>query len=330
MARPLLLLTVPAVVLATGLLGLAAVRANQADPAVAHYAPLVRSSVVAADRASRVTTPKTKTLPEPSPAPAPTPQSAQPVVSIHSALIGGIARQWEEITPGVGTSASTPIIVVLHGQAANAALEVDRDAMVPLVADGRAELVYPQGIGNSWNAGGCCGPAFGQNVNDLGFVQTLVQLVDPGHTQPIYLAGYSNGGRLAYTVVCDDPSLVDGFAIVDAVPVSGCTPTHAASLLQIDGTADPAIAYVPGQQDIEGGEAATTAVAQMRAADGCAPTPTNVQAGTLVTATYSCRPGVRLVFATYQGATHAWPVGSATTPGAGMAIWAFVGQGRPW
>ncbi|HEX6537933.1 MAG TPA: hypothetical protein VF155_01975 [Candidatus Dormibacteraeota bacterium] len=33
--------------------------------------------------------------------------------------------------------------------------------------------------------------------------------VDPGHGTPIYLIGYSNGGRLAYTLACAAPTLVD-------------------------------------------------------------------------------------------------------------------------
>jgi polyhydroxybutyrate depolymerase len=218
---------------------------------------------------------------------------------------------------------------VLHGQAATAAQEVERNALTPLVAAGRAELVYPQGIGNSWNAGGCCGPAWGQRIDDLAFVRALVSRIDPGHARPVYLVGYSNGGRLAYTVACNDPTLVDGFAVVDAMPQSGCTLSRPVTILQVDGTADPAVPYRPGDPGAEL-PPATTQVERLRVLDRCPATPATVSTGNLTVDTWSgCGSGARLGFATYRGGTHLWPAGDATTPGAGAVIWRFL-SGQPW
>ena len=47
-----------------------------------------------------------------------------------------------------------------------------------------------------------------KNVNDVGFLEALVPKIDPGHTRPIYVVGYSNGGRLAYRLACTDPGAV--------------------------------------------------------------------------------------------------------------------------
>lgn len=58
--------------------------------------------------------------------------------------------------------------------------------------------MYPAAVGESWNAGGCCGPAAKQKVNDAGFMGAPMARRDPRHRQPVYLAGYSNGGQLAY------------------------------------------------------------------------------------------------------------------------------------
>ena len=320
MAR-LPLLTLPAVALVTGLTGLAALRGTTAQQQErAHYAPLVRA-------ASKVRAAPAPT-PTPTPAPAPTPTPA-PQITAHTMLVGGLTRQWEQLTPGGGTTSTTPIIVVLHGQAVTAAYEVDRDAMTPLVAQGSAELVYPQGLGTSWNALGCCAYAQANNVDDIGFVQALVAQVDPGHARPVYLVGYSNGGRLAYTIACEDPALVDAYAIVDAMPLAnGCTLSRPISILQIDATADPAIPYRPGDPGAEQ-PAATTQVQRLQLLDGCAAAPVSTEAGSLITATYTgCTAGTRLVFASYQGANHDWPTGNATTPSAGQTIWTFVSGGR--
>jgi polyhydroxybutyrate depolymerase len=322
MARPPLL-ALPAIALAVGLTGLLALRGGATTRAHGGYTPLAPAA-----RAVRATT-----TPTPTPAPAPTPTPA-PVVTAHTMLVGGLTRQWEQLTPGGGTTSSTPIIVVLHGQAVTAAQEVDRDAMTPLVAQGLAELVYPQGIQTSWNAIGCCAWAGAHNVDDVGFIEALVAAVDPGHGRPVYLAGYSNGGRLAYTIACQDPTLVDAYAIVTAMPLAnGCTLSRPISILQIDGTADPVIPYRPGDPPGVEQPPATTQAERLRVLDGCAPSPSSVQTGNLVTATYTgCVDGARFVFATYQGADHVhiWAAGNATTPSPGQTIWAFLSGGRPW
>ncbi|HEX6492737.1 MAG TPA: hypothetical protein VF112_04460, partial [Candidatus Dormibacteraeota bacterium] len=148
------LLVLPAVVLVIGLTGLAALRDGGGTPGHAHYAPLVHAAT--AVRATPAPTPAPTPTPTPAPPPTPTPA---PVVTAHTMLVAGLTRQWQQITPGQGTTSATPIIVFLHGQAVTAQQEVDRDALTPLVAQGRVELVYPQGLGNSWNAIGCCGYA---------------------------------------------------------------------------------------------------------------------------------------------------------------------------
>jgi polyhydroxybutyrate depolymerase len=318
------LLTVPAIALVTGLTGLVAVRASSAPPPRAHYAPLVRDPSAVPKVA--VTRPATPPVAPPTPTPA-------PVVTAHTLLAGGVTRQWKQLTPGGGTTSTTPIIVVLHGQAVTADQEVGRDAMTPLVARGRAELVYPQGLGNSWNAIGCCAYAQAHNVDDVGFIQALVATVDPGHARPVYLVGYSNGGRLAYTIACRDPGLVDAYAIVTAMPLAnGCTLSRPVSILQVASTADPVIPYRPGDPGVEQ-PSATTQAERLRALDGCAPNAQAVTTGSLVTATYTgCVDGTRFVFATYRNVDHVhiWASGNATTPSTAQTIWTFLGGGRPW
>jgi len=270
--------------------------------------------------------PTPSTVPTPTATPTPPPP---PVTATHTLGAGGVTRQWVQVTPGGGVTATTPILVFLHGRSVTPQEEIQRDGLLPLVAQGRAELVYPTGIGKSWNAGGCCSTAAAQNVDDVGFIRALIPQVDPVRIRPVFLVGYSNGGRLAYTLACQDPGLVDGFAIVDAMPLRACNSARPISILQIDGTADNEIPYKPGDSGAE--TPATTQVAALRARDGCTAAPVSVRTGALTVATWSgCRDGTRVVFATYQGGTHAWPVGDTTTPSGAMTIWSFVSGGQPW
>jgi polyhydroxybutyrate depolymerase len=275
-------------------------------------------------------TPAPTAVPRPVPTPQPLPASTPPVTTVGSISVGGGVRQWVQVSPAHGTGASTPILVVLHGSSETASAEIQRDGLTPLVAQGRAELVYPQGIGNSWNAGGCCGAAAAQNVDDVGFLRALVARVDPGHARPIHLVGYSNGGRLAYTVACDLPGLVDTFSVVAAVPVRSCAIGRPISVLQVDGTADPEIPYQPGDRGTVP-TAETTRVATLRSLDACPAAPATVTRGSLTLQTWSgCRAGTRVAFATYRGGDHGWPPGNATTPSAAATIWGFVSGAAPW
>ena len=128
-----------------------------------------------------------------------------------------MTRSYTVLTPAKkALPASAPIIMVLSGLNAEQDQEITRDELTPYVSAGDAELVYPLAYRESWNAIGCCSWAAMAKVNDTGFIEALAKKVDPGNSRPIYLMGYSNGARLAYTIACTDPLLFDGIAAVKA------------------------------------------------------------------------------------------------------------------
>jgi polyhydroxybutyrate depolymerase len=242
---------------------------------------------------------------------------------MHTIAVGGLVRSWLEVTRTGAATQTAPILMMLHGISATVTEELDRDGFLDLASSGRAELVYPVGIGESWNAGGCCGTAASEKVDDVGFLEKLVARIDPGHHRPLYLAGYSNGGRMAYTMVCSDPSIFTSFAIVNAVPQSECTDQHPTSILQMDGTKDPYVPYEPGEPGYEQ-PPATTQVSRLRVTDGCTQSPAIKHVGVLVLRSWdTCTIGARLQFASYIGLQHQFFAGSASTPSAADVIWAF-------
>ncbi len=139
-----------------------------------------------------------------------------------SMQVGNLTRSWVIISSTRTLPSSAPIIVVLSGLAASTSLEINRDNLLPYAETDKAELVYPVSVRESWNAGGCCGAAGSLKVDDVAFLEQLVPRVDPGHSRPIFIVGYSNGGRLAYDLECTDPGLLDGMAIMKADPMPGC------------------------------------------------------------------------------------------------------------
>ena len=264
------------------------------------------------------------------PTPAATTPSAVathfPVTQTMETLdVDGLERQYLVISPSGTGPATLPILLVLHGISAPVSDEVTRDAFMPLVQDGAAELVYPVGIGESWNAGGCCGQAAALGIDDESFLEDLVATVDPDHGQPIELVGYSNGGRLAYTLACDHPSLVDGYAIVKAVPLNPCDSQAPVTLLQIAGTADWEVPYQPGDAGTEW-PPVTQEIALLQQSGGCDASNSSTKTGTLTLQVWtSCADGTRLALASYAGDDHDWPPGNATTPGAASVIAHYFG-----
>jgi polyhydroxybutyrate depolymerase len=96
-----------------------------------------------------------------------------------------------------------PLLVVLHGRGQPPWTAVRSTGFLPLARRDQAVLIYPDGLSRSWNAGsGCCGVAGIRGTPDTAFVAAVVAdvlralPVDPAR---VYLAGYSNGGKLAWS-----------------------------------------------------------------------------------------------------------------------------------
>ena len=153
--------------------------------------------------------------------------------SVSKMQVGDMTRSYTTISPKSGLAADAPIILVLSGIYAGQNQEINRDQFTSYVKAGKAELVYPLAYRETWNAVGCCSWAANAAVNDLGFIEALVPKVDPGHTHPIYVMGYSNGGRLAYRIACTNPTLFDGYAMVKADPIPGCEVLDEMKIMQI-------------------------------------------------------------------------------------------------
>ena len=108
--------------------------------------------------------------------------------------------------------------------------------------------MYPVAIKESWNAIGCCDGAAKENIDDVGFIKALVPKIDPGHARPIYIVGYSVGGRLAYRLACTDPTLFDGMAAVKADPMPGCVVTTPMNVIVFSSMDDKYVPYKPGEK----------------------------------------------------------------------------------
>jgi poly(3-hydroxybutyrate) depolymerase len=247
-----------------------------------------------------------------------------------SITIGGRQRTYVTVRPARPSRARLPVLVVLHGRTMSPAQTEEMTGFAPVV--GPAITVYPAGYRDSWNAGACCGEAHAAGIDDVAFITGLVHHVlatepdaSPSH---VYLAGYSNGGRMALRLACAAPDLFAGVAAVEAVSVYSCPHPRPVSLLAVASRDDPLLAVDASQTErvINGFHEPTVdgMVAGWRQVGACGDTPSTTVSGTLTERHWSgCRSHTRLAYALYGGGSHAWPSGDAQTPSAEQVIWTF-------
>jgi polyhydroxybutyrate depolymerase len=160
----------------------------------------------------------------------------------------------------------TPLVVVLHGgggrsvtmlRKTNFSVESEKEGFI---------CVYPNGFSRfplffrMWNGGYCCGIALDKNVDDVGFIKTLINhlcsqlTIDP---QRIYVTGHSNGAIMAYRLGAELSDMIAAIAPV-AGSIGGYAdeddplyvipePLYPVSVMAFHGRLDQNVPYNGGQ-----------------------------------------------------------------------------------
>lgn len=232
-----------------------------------------------------------------------------PGASMHTISVGGVDRGYRLYIPD-GLPPSAPLVVMLHGWTGSAQQAEQQYGWNQVADSAKFMVAYPEGIGESWNAGGCCGQASSDNVDDVGFIAAAVRNItdnvgiDKART---YLAGISNGGILAYRIACN----TDLFAAVGAdaaTQLDACPAPRPTSVLHIHGTDDRLIRYdgEPGTAVDIKTETPPAVNAFWRGVDQCQAPATTVD-GDLTTSVASCPSGRSVELITVAGGGHDWP-----------------------
>jgi polyhydroxybutyrate depolymerase len=255
------------------------------------------------------------------------------VTDAHTVSVDGVQRTYRSIVP-VQLTDRVPLVIVLHGRGQSGSAAVSQTGFLELVAQRRAVLVVPDSEQPSWNAGhGCCGIAGSRRTPDVPFVATIVAdamrrwPVDAGR---VFLVGYSNGGKLAYSEVCAHPTLFAAVATYGAVPLSPCTPgTPAVPFLLAAGSADSVLPFhgKPGGRPPL--PSVPEALGWLRAQNGCQALEQTAQDGSAVVQRWPrCAGGTEVESVVYPGHGHAWPTAGASggSPAVGTLMWAFLSR----
>jgi polyhydroxybutyrate depolymerase len=105
-----------------------------------------------------------------------------------------------------------------------------------------------------WNAGKCCGAAVKNNIDDVAFIDEVIQHflsyrnID---ARNIYLVGGSNGAMMSYRYACERPQNIMGvFAIGGVFVTEDCNSLGAVKVLHIHGEEDDTIPLQGGGKGV--------------------------------------------------------------------------------
>ncbi len=224
-------------------------------------------------------------------------------------------RSYHLFVPAALPTGPVPLLVALHGGTGSGTQFQRQSGFDDLAEAGGFLVVFPDGVGRgresdrlrTWNGGYCCGTAATQNVDDVGFIDQLIDAIAaeyPVDPTRVFAAGHSNGGIMAYRLACELSDRIVAIGLqAGSLGVDECDPSQPVSILHLHGTADE-------NHPIEGGEgpksiadvsfnSAAYSVETTAAAMGCEPEPTD-------SSWTQCDGGVEIRLVAVAGAPHSW------------------------
>lgn len=169
--------------------------------------------------------------------------------------VNGVKRSYSAQLPA---KKPAPLVIVLHGKTQRGADMVARTAWPQVAKREGLAVVFPDGLNNAWaDARTKAGPALRgppAGTDDIAFIARLVEkLVADGtaDARRVYVAGVSNGGAMAMTLICARADLFAAGASVimnltEEAAVT-CHPSRPLPMLIMNGTADPLVPYEGGR-----------------------------------------------------------------------------------
>lgn len=221
--------------------------------------------------------------------------------------VDGTSRSYDLFVPAsYDPAAHAPLVLNFHGLLGSPSQQASFSQFNDAANTHGMLVAYPEGIGQSFNAGVCCGQASSTNVDDVAFARALVEdvsikmCVDP---QRVHVTGMSNGGHMAHRLACEAADVFASTASVTGVlSLAGpCTPSRPISIVQFHGTADTIVGY-------DGFPSVRPMMEAWANRNGCSPAPeVSFEQGDVLCETWpSCDAGVEVTLCTVEGGGHCW------------------------
>lgn len=272
-----------------------------------------------------------------------------------------ISWRWEHRTrtavvhlpSGAKKGKALPLVVFLHGAGGTGTLGREQTGLGKLADEEGFLVAFPDGTGSrpdrlTWNAWHCCGYALERQVDDVGALDALLDLLArdfPVDPKRIYLAGFSNGAMMAYRFALERPGRVAALGIVAGALRGGDRKAREALPVCIlhglaDGVVPPdGVSFARPLASRPPGEAVETAARFWAAANGHDLLPRQERIGnTTIRRWTGGTSGAEVELHLIHGAGHAWPGGffrkyrycdlPPKSPEASRVLWSFFSRHR--
>lgn len=239
----------------------------------------------------------------------------------------GRTRTYHVYAPGDLDPAGAPLLVALHGGTGSGSQFESRSGFDDLAELYGFVVVYPDGIGTgptesdnrTWNARLCCGAAARKGVDDVAFVDQLIDVMEQTYAidpKSVFAAGHSNGGFMAYRLACELSDRIVAVGLqAGGLGVETCSPSQPVSLLHIHGTADTNVPIAGG---LGSGISQVPfppleqSLAAITAAMGCEGAPDESKDGIVTARSWeTCDDDTSIELQLVDGADHTWIRGDA-------------------
>ncbi|HZQ50078.1 MAG TPA: PHB depolymerase family esterase [Candidatus Dormibacteraeota bacterium] len=235
---------------------------------------------------------------------------------------------------GLARSSPVPLVIAMHGYTSSAAQMESMTRFDEVAIEFGFVVVYPQGLGRSWDAGWCC---HGNTGDDVAFLDALIdqvvleQNIDRSR---VLATGMSNGAMMAQRLACELPGRITAAVSVSgSLLVGSCHPSRPISILEVHGEADAVVPIKGGFRSGLGTFRSTLSVMQEWAGiDGCPSDAAVADNPTVTSYTWApCRAGTRVELEAVKRGGHSWfgPQDAAGEPDASRIAWHFLMDAPP-
>jgi polyhydroxybutyrate depolymerase len=172
----------------------------------------------------------------------------------------------------------------------------------------------------TWNAGGCCGYAVDNDIDDLGFIAAILDRLEAStcvDSRRVYAAGMSNGSMMSHRLACELADRIRAIAAVAGTDMTlSCDPARPVPVLTIHGSDDANVPFDGGLgcglADVRFRSVPVT-IARWNASDGCSgDVAATSAAGDATCSSYAkCAAGSDVELCVIAGGGHQWPGGLA-------------------
>lgn len=147
---------------------------------------------------------------------------------------------------------SVALVIALHGGTGSAKNIEEQSGLPSLSNEKGFILCSPNGLNNTWNAGNCCGKAEEKKVDDVGFINALIEELEANYAidpRRIYVTGMSNGAMMSYRLACELGDRIAAIAPVAGTMVFDCVPAEPVSIIHFHSYEDSNVPWNGGVGD---------------------------------------------------------------------------------